>query len=74
VWARYCVGCHVLDGDGGSDGPELTSIGSKHDAATLRTWIADPEAVNPATDMPAFGDRLSDEQLDGIANYLASRK
>lgn len=74
VWARYCVGCHVLDGDGGADGPELTTIGSKHDAATLRTWIADPEAVNPATDMPAFGDRLSTEQLDGIANYLASRK
>ena len=71
VWARYCVGCHVIDGDGGNDGPELTHIGEKHDAPTLRTWIADPEAVDPDTDMPAFGDRLSAEQLDAIAQHLA---
>jgi len=74
VWARYCVGCHVIDGDGGADGPELSDIGAKHDAATLRTWIADPEAVKPDTDMPAFGDRLTPEQLDAIAQFLASRK
>jgi ubiquinol-cytochrome c reductase cytochrome b subunit len=74
VWARYCVGCHVVDGDGGSEGPELTHIGKKHDAPTLRTWIADPEAVKPDTDMPAFGKRLSAQQLDAIAQYIASRK
>jgi len=74
VWARYCVGCHVIDGDGGKDGPELSHIGSKHDAATLRGWIVDPEAVKPDTDMPAFGKRLKPEQLDAIAQYLADRK
>jgi ubiquinol-cytochrome c reductase cytochrome b subunit len=74
VWARYCVGCHVIDGDGGSDGPELSHIGQKHDAPKLRNWIADPEAVKPDTDMPAFGKRLSPEQLDAIAQYLAGRK
>jgi ubiquinol-cytochrome c reductase cytochrome b subunit len=74
VWARYCVGCHVIDGDGGKDGPELSKAGSKHDLPTLKTWIEDPEAVNPLADMPAFGDRLSAEQLDAIASYLASRK
>jgi ubiquinol-cytochrome c reductase cytochrome b subunit len=74
VWARYCVGCHIIDGDGGKDGPELSKAGSKHDKPTLKTWIEDPEAVNPLADMPAFGDRLSPEQLDAIASYLASRK
>ena len=74
VWARYCVGCHVIDGDGGSDGPVLSHIGSKHDAPKLRSWIADPEAVKPDTDMPAFGKRLSPQQLDAISQYLASRK
>jgi len=74
VWARYCVGCHVLDGDGGKDGPELTHIGDKHDAPTLRGWIVDPEAVKPDTNMPAFGDRLSAQQLDAIAQYLAGRR
>jgi mono/diheme cytochrome c family protein len=40
----------------------------------LKTWIADPESVDPAANMPAFGTRLSDEQLTSIASYLASRK
>jgi ubiquinol-cytochrome c reductase cytochrome b subunit len=74
VFARYCIGCHQIDGDGGKDGPELTHAGEKHDAPTLRTWIVDPEAINPNADMPSFGKRLSSEQLDAIAGYLASRK
>ena len=68
------MGCHVIDGDGGNDGPELTHVGSKHDVKTLRSWIADPEAVKPDTDMPAFGKRLTPEQLDAIAQFVASRK
>jgi cytochrome c2 len=74
VWARFCVGCHIIDGDGGKDGPELSQAGGKHDLETLKSWIVDPEAVNPLAEMPAFGDRLSPEQLDAIAGYLASRK
>jgi ubiquinol-cytochrome c reductase cytochrome b subunit len=74
VWARYCVGCHIIDGDGGKDGPELSKAGAEHDLPTLRTWIEDPEAVDPLAEMPAFGDRLSPEQLNAIASYLASRK
>ncbi len=74
IYARYCVGCHTIDGDGGTDGPDLTAIGSKHDAATLRRWIEDPELVDPDAEMPSFGDRLSAEQLDTIAGYLASRR
>lgn len=74
VFARFCIGCHSIDGDGGSDGPDLTRAGEKLDAAALRRWIEDPEAVNPITDMPAFGDRLSAEQLDAISAYLAARK
>lgn len=74
IWARYCVGCHKIEGDGGTDGPDLTHEGSKHDAATLRRWIEDPEQVDPDADMPAFGDRLNAAQLDAVAQYLASRK
>ena len=74
VWARYCVGCHVIEGDGGKDGPELTHAGSKHKPDELRLQITDPEAVNPAADMPSFSDRLSPEQLDAIVAYLAARR
>ncbi len=74
VWARYCVGCHKLDGDGGSQGPNLSQEGGKHDLATLRRWITDPEAVDPNADMPAFGKRLKPRELEAIAQYLAGRK
>jgi ubiquinol-cytochrome c reductase cytochrome b subunit len=74
VFARYCVGCHKIDGDGGKDGPDLSHEGSKHDAATLRRWIVDPELVDPDADMPSFGDRLSSAQLDAVSTYLAARK
>lgn len=74
VFAKYCVGCHQLDGDGGTDGPDLTHAGAKHDLTALRLWITDPEAVNPEAEMPAFGRRLSPSELDTIAAYLAARK
>jgi cytochrome c oxidase subunit 2 len=78
VWARYCVGCHKIGADGGKEGPNLSHAGVKEgkprDAAALRTWIEDPEAIDPLADMPSFGNRLSPAQLDAIAGYLASRK
>ncbi len=74
VWARYCVGCHKIEGDGGTDGPDLTHEGTKHDAPTLRRWIVDPEQVDPDAEMPSFGDRLTAAQLDAISAYLASRR
>ena len=74
VFARYCIGCHTIAGDGGKDGPELTHEGSKHDAAWLRRWIAAPSAVDPKSEMPSFGKRLSEEELEAIAQELAGRK
>jgi ubiquinol-cytochrome c reductase cytochrome b subunit len=78
VWARYCVGCHTIDGDGGEDGPDLSHAGVKdgkpQDVATIRTWIEDPEALDPLADMPSFGKRLTPAQLDAISQYLAARR
>ena len=74
VFAKYCIGCHKLDGDGGTDGPDLSHAGTKHDLNALRLWITDPEAVNPEAEMPKFGRRLSSGELNAIAAYLAARK
>jgi mono/diheme cytochrome c family protein len=74
VFARYCVGCHTIDGDGGKDGPDLSVIGRKHDAAELKRWIFDPESVDPKAEMPSFGSRLTPGQLDSMAGYLAARR
>jgi ubiquinol-cytochrome c reductase cytochrome b subunit len=74
VFARYCVGCHEVDGDGGTEGPDLSHAGRKHDLVALRRWIADPESVDPDAEMPAFGKRLSSAELEAIAALLASRR
>lgn len=74
VVARYCIGCHKMDGDGGKEGPDLSHAGAKHDAATLRRWIVDPELVDPDAEMPSFGERLTAAQLDAVSTYLAARK
>lgn len=74
VYAANCAQCHVLDGEGGEDGPELSRIGREKTAEALRRWITDPAEIDPDADMPAFGEDLSSEEMTAIVNYLAKRK
>ena len=47
-----CASCHVMNGQGNSFGPDLSSIGSSRNAAYLRQAIFDPGAKLPeSTDM-----------------------
>jgi nitric oxide reductase subunit C len=74
VYGRHCSTCHVLDGEGGTAAPDLSHVGSRHDAMWLRDWITDPTAVRFDATMPPFGDRLDAAQMNDIVNYLAARK
>jgi len=74
VYGRYCSTCHAIDGEGGRVAPDLTRVGSRHDAMWLRDWITDPTAVQFDATMPPFGDRLNEQQMKAIVAYLASRK
>jgi putative heme-binding domain-containing protein len=42
-----CASCHIVAGEGGSFGPELSAIGYARGAAYLRQAIVDPSAVLP---------------------------
>ena len=42
-----CAQCHIVNGEGGSLGPELTEIGARRGAARLRSTILDPASVLP---------------------------
>lgn len=72
--AQHCLRCHRLDGEGGSEGPDLSHAGRERDESWLRRWIARPEAVKPDADMPAFDRKLAAEDLDRLAAYLAARR
>jgi mono/diheme cytochrome c family protein len=74
VYGQYCSTCHALDGEGATVAPDLSHVGTKRDAKWLREWITDPPSVQFDATMPPFGDRLTEEQMTAIVNYLAARK
>ena len=72
VFNQLCVACHMLDGQGGQVGPALDGVGARKTLAELRTWLHDPAAVKPGTQMPKLP--LTDEQIDELAAFLSQRK
>ncbi len=42
-----CAQCHIIGGQGGSLGPELTDVGSRRSATYLRAALLDPESALP---------------------------
>jgi ubiquinol-cytochrome c reductase cytochrome b subunit len=69
-----CTKCHTLNGSGGDNGPDLTHVGSRRDEASIVRQIQDPSVANPESDMPAFGGKLTAEQISALAKYLSSLK
>ncbi len=68
-----CGDCHVVAGRGGDRGPELTTVGLRHSAAWLHSFIEHPAAFHPDTKMPAFGPpALSHTEVEELARYLST--
>jgi mono/diheme cytochrome c family protein len=72
-----CVGCHVINGQGGAVGPDLTNVYGEQGENYVRQSILTPNAViaegfQPDIMPQNFGDRLSEESLNDIIAYLAS--
>jgi mono/diheme cytochrome c family protein len=63
-----CVKCHKLNGEGGTKGPDLTSILYKKDADYIRNYTQDPRSIKPDGTMPPSD--LSDHELDLLIQYL----
>jgi putative heme-binding domain-containing protein len=43
----HCSQCHIVAGQGGSLGPELTEVGTRRSATHLRAAVLDPESTLP---------------------------
>lgn len=74
TYARTCVVCHKISGEGGTVGPDLSDVGLRRDLETIRSIIEDPSAVYGKSSMPRFKGRLTDEQIEALSAYLAERK
>jgi len=81
IQAAGCLACHKLDGQGQVIAPDLTHVGSRRDAESIRKKILDPASSiakgyeKLAGIMPkAFGTMMNAAQLEALAQYLAAHK
>lgn len=73
-WNNRCKECHTISGKGGSSGPNLTYVGGKRSRDYIVQQIKDPKSHNPNTDMPSFRDKLTDKEINDLADYLSGLK
>lgn len=65
-----CLGCHALNGAGGTIGPDLTTVRERRSPAYIAAMIANPGAVVPGAAMPRI--RMPESTRDLVVRYLAS--
>jgi mono/diheme cytochrome c family protein len=82
VHRRNCVGCHIIEGDGGDfvklvaepslGPPMLTPEGARVQADWLYAFLRGPITIRPWLNvrMPTFG--LDDQSLNGVIRYFGS--
>jgi ubiquinol-cytochrome c reductase cytochrome b subunit len=70
LFNRNCLRCHQMGAVGGDEGPELTTIGDRLNEGDMSRLIADPLSLKPLAEMPAFGDKLSGEDIATLARWL----
>jgi mono/diheme cytochrome c family protein len=63
-----CTGCHVLDGEGGRIGPDLSAVADRRLPDYVRRMIEDPQRTVPGTIMPRVPMASSTREL--IITYL----
>lgn len=81
IQAAGCLACHKLEGQGQVIAPDLTHVGSRRDAESIRKKILDPASSvtkgyeKLAGIMPkSFGTMMNAAQLEGLVQYLAAHK
>jgi ubiquinol-cytochrome c reductase cytochrome b subunit len=71
--SQQCGGCHKIAGQGGEAGPDLTTVGLRHSAGWLHSFMEQPARFHAESRMPAYGPpALSHQEIEELAQYLAT--
>lgn len=71
--SQQCGGCHRIAGQGGEAGPDLTTVGLRHSAGWLHSFMESPGRFHAESRMPAYGPpALSHQEIEELAQYLAT--
>lgn len=74
IFTQNCASCHMIDGQGGTLGPDLSAVGGHRSMNFLAAFTTDPKTVLPGATMPAYRDVLTKAQIDDVAAYLANQR
>lgn len=72
IQAYGCRGCHRIEGEGGSIGPDLSGLFDRRQEDWVRGQIQSPNKRNPKTIMPIYG--ISDSEVTAIIETLRRGK
>jgi ubiquinol-cytochrome c reductase cytochrome b subunit len=67
-YQKGCQFCHVVDGQGGIRGPDLTNVAEKYSAGQITAIIADGRG-----NMPSFVNNLTPNEMESLVAFLESQ-
>jgi mono/diheme cytochrome c family protein len=67
---RGCVGCHSIDGTGGTVGPDLKNVVQRRSMDWIIDHFVNPQAMSPGTVMPMYN--FSQGEILALSGFLTS--
>jgi ubiquinol-cytochrome c reductase cytochrome b subunit len=72
LFRSQCLSCHIVAGEGGQIGPDLSDVGLRHSGPWMHSFIEEPSRFHRDTRMMAFGPpRLTHQEIEAGAAHLA---
>ena len=70
--AQGCSNCHAINGIGGTSGPDLTKVGSRHDREWFIGHFKDPQKLVKNSAMPPV--TAADQDIEQLTAYMLTLK